>query len=123
MYGKIENGELIIAPNPIRLNLFVEALGEERNFQVFNPRPEQYVQAGYLEVIEEPYPEEEGKYFIETYVEEDGKIVGKWVEADPPVIEPTPFELLSNRVMVTEEQITDTQLALCEVYEMLVKEA
>lgn len=121
MYGKLENGELIIAPNPIRLNLFVEALGEERNFQVFNPRPEQYAQAGYLEVIEEPYPEEEGKYFVETYIEEDGKIVGKWVESEPPVIEPTPFELLSNRVMVTEEQITDTQLALCEVYEMLVK--
>lgn len=120
MYGKLENGELTIAPNPIRLNLFVEALGEEGNFQVFNPRPEQYAQAGYLEIIEEAYPEEEGKYYIETYVEEDGKIIGKWVEADPPVIEPTPLELLSNRVTVTEEQITDTQLALCEVYEMLV---
>ena len=120
MYGKLENGELIIAPNSIRLNLFVESLGEERPFQVFNPRPEQYAQAGYLEVIEEPYPEEEGKYFIETYVEEDGKIIGKWVEADPPVIEPTPIEVLSNRVTVTEQQIIDTQLGLCEVYEMLI---
>lgn len=108
MFGKFTDGKFEFAPNPLRTE----------EYTIYNPRPEKYIEEGYLEVVELNYPTEvaEDKYYIKNYVERDGKIYGEWVEGEMPMHTPS----LEERVAIAEAQITDTQLALCEVYEMLI---
>ena len=105
MFGKFTDGKFEFAPNPLRTE----------EYTIYNPRPEKYIEEGYLEVIELEYPTEDG-YFVKNYVEREGKIYGEWVKAEKPIAIPT----LEERVTAVEARVTDTQLALCEVYEMVV---
>ena len=80
MYGKIIDGKLVTAPNPITIG----------KYRVHNPRSEHYEAEGYLEVIEIEYPSETDKYYEKQYVEREGKIYGEWVETEAPeATEPT----------------------------------
>ena len=92
MYGKIIDGRLVIAPNPMVANI-TNKNGETRTYKIYNPRPEQYEAEGYLEIVETDYPSTD-KYYEKRYIERDGKIYGEWVEAEAPeapeVPEPTP---------------------------------
>lgn len=64
---------------------------------VFNPTDEMMLNAGYLPVIEQEYPEvEEGFYAEPRYAEQDGQIVQVWeaMELPPEPDELTPDEAL-----------------------------
>ena len=104
MYGKIINGNFSPAPNPMVVG----------KYKVYNPSPEIYTSQGYLEIIETA-PPADGKNYTKTYRELNGVICIEWIEAEkserPPVLE--------ERVSAIEAQVTDTQLALCELYEAL----
>ncbi len=97
MYGKIIDGKLMLAPNPLVTDRVNKTTGTVGKYKVYNPKPEQYEDEGYLKIIETEYPEVfEGdfKYYKKHYVERDGKIYGEWVEAEAPEVpeetEPTP---------------------------------
>lgn len=105
MYGKIREGKLVLAPNPM-------AVGK---YKVYNPLPAQYEAEGYLKIIETERPVDAGKHYEKEYSEKDGAIYALWVEASMP--ERTPA--LEDRILAVEAQMTDTQLALCELYEAL----
>ena len=105
MYGKIIDRQLVIAPNPIIVD----------EYKIYNPKPEEYAAEGYIEVIESEPPAEANKHYEKSYAERNGKIYGEWVEAEAPKHAPA----LEERVSAIEAQITDTELALCELYEVL----
>ena len=69
MFGKIENGALVLAPKVIKLDDMV----------CYNPTDEILCEAGYLPVVNTPRPD--GNY-VESWEEKDGKIVCVWVESD-----------------------------------------
>ncbi len=117
MYGKLENGNLIPAPKTISIYGQVH----------YHPSDILYRQCGFLPIEETPYPEvdeENPKYYAETYVEQDGKIVKVWIETELP--EPIPQEStvedkiaeLSSRISAVEQNDTTIELALTELYEM-----
>ena len=105
MYGKFIDGKLTLAPNPI-------TVGE---YRVYNPSSEQYAAEGFLEIVEAEHPAETDKYYEKRYFEREGKIFAEWIEVEAPVREPA----LEERILAVEAQMTDTQLALCELYEAL----
>ena len=105
MYGKIIDGKLELASNPMTVG----------KYKIYNPRPEQYEAEGYLKIIAAEYPTDADKLYVREYAEQDGAIYEVWVEAKIP--ERTPS--LEERVSVVESQITDTELALCGLYEAL----
>ena len=104
MYGKIINGSFFSAPNPM-------VVGE---YKVYNPGPEVYTSHGYLE-ISETNPPDDGKNYTKVYREHNGVICIDWIEAEKSERHP----VLEERVSAIEAQVTDTQLALCELYEAL----
>lgn len=87
-YGTMKDGVPVLAPNPLHVD----------GYFVYNPMDEQYAAAGYLPIIETPYPEtsegEEPLYYIEKWAEENGQIVRIWTETEPPepVIQPPTLE-------------------------------
>lgn len=106
MYGKFISGKFVSAPNPL----------VSGNRKIYNPRSEDYIADGYTEVIEAEYPENiDGKYYEKKYELRDGVIYAVWEEAERS----TPPANLGDRVSAIEAQVTDTQLALCELYEAL----
>ena len=114
MYGKIIDGMLVLAPNPMLADIRNEETGETARYKVYNPRPEQYEAEGYLEVIETDYPEVaygEVKYYEKHYVERDGKIYGEWVEAETPEM-PEPTPTADERITALEEKTDDLGEAL-----------
>ena len=104
MYGKIINGSFFPAPNPIVIG----------NYKTYTPSPEVYASRGYLEV-KETNPPDDSKNYTKTYREHNGVIYIEWIEAEKSERHP----LLEERVSAIEAQVTDTQLALCELYETL----
>lgn len=123
MYGKIIDGKLAPAPNPMLADIRNEETGETARYKVYNPRPEQYEAEGYLEIIETEYPEasegEADKYYEKLYIERDGKIYGEWVETEAPEApeetEPTPT--VEERVADLEEKTDDLGEALNMILE------
>ena len=105
MYGKIIGRKFVPAPNPMVID----------GYKVYNPDPEQYEAEEFLEVVEAEYPMESGKHYEKKYSAREGKILAEWVEVEAPVREPA----LDERILAVEAQMTDTQLALCELYEAL----
>ena len=117
MFRTLKDGILIPAPKAI--NADIEIDGIIRRARVYNPKPEHYKSAGYLEVIEADYPEvDEGdvRYFEKVYTERDGVIYGEWVEMDPPEPE-TPTPTLEERTAALEEEVSD----LGEAIHMIVE--
>lgn len=77
-YGTLIDGVPVMAPNPIHTD----------GFQIYNPTDVQYAAAGYLPIIETPYPntaeDETPKYYAASWQVQDGQIVRVWTEAEPP---------------------------------------
>lgn len=105
MYGKIIDGRLVIAPNPMMIG----------GYKIYNPKPEQYDNKGYLEIVEIDYPDTD-KYYEKQYVERDGKIYGEWVEAEIPDV-PTPTPTADERITALEEKTDDLDEALNMILE------
>lgn len=97
-YGTLTDGKLVFAPNPLTVGLF----------NVHNPSGEIYAAAGYLPIVDTPYPQpdepidsEDLKYYVHSWEERGGRIVGVWTEAEPPVPDPVP-PTLEERVSAVE---------------------
>ena len=109
MYGKIIDGKLVSAPNPMISG----------NYKIYNPKPEHYKAEGHLEVIETEYPEVaegEVKYYEKHYVERNGKIYGEWVEAEAPDV-PEHIPTAEERITVLEGEVDDLGEALDMILE------
>ena len=120
MYGKIIDGKLVFAPNPMLADIRNEETGETARYKVYNPRSEQYEAEGYLEVIETEYPEasegEAVKCYEKRYIERDGKIYGEWVETEAPDV-PEPKPSLEERTSALEVEVNDLGEALNMILE------
>lgn len=117
MFGTLKDGILIPAPKAIDAD--VEIDGVVRRARVYNPKPEHYKSAGYLEVIETDYPEvaeDDIRYFEKVYTDRDGAIYGEWVEVDPPEPE-TPTLTLEDRTAALEVEVSDLGEALHMIVE------
>lgn len=118
MYGKLINGQIVPAPNPMHVN----------RGKVYNPSAYLYASVGYKPIIDTPQPEqpEDGStvYYASHWEEIDGEIVRVWTETDPPEPEPVPVpreltpaenrELAYNTVACVEwdgDMLTVTQAA------------
>ena len=101
MYGKLIGGKFQAAPNPITIGVKTIA----------NPTADILSQQGYLPVITTNPPNNDGCYYTPVYFERDGKICQEWEE-----------HKIDNDDKLTklEEQITDVQEALCEIYEQII---
>lgn len=105
MFGTLKDGILIPAPKAIDADIEID--GVVRRARVYNPKPEHYKSAGYLEVIEADYPEvteDDTRYFEKVYTEREGAIYGEWVEMDPPEPE-TPTPTLEERTTALEGSV------------------
>lgn len=71
MYGKIENGALVLAPRKIKIDGGI----------CYNPDVKLLAEAGYLPVVNAPYPQD-GCEYAETWEEKDGEIVCVWVKSE-----------------------------------------
>ncbi len=99
MYGKLENGSLIIAPKDV-------IFGEKR---VFNPSEDILSELGYLPVAATPMPEvEDGCYASPSWEEKDEQIVKVWTVLPIEPSEPT----IEERVGTLELDVTETKEAL-----------
>ena len=118
MYGKLINGQILPAPNPLHVN----------RGMVYNPSGYLYSAVGYKPIVDTPQPEqpEDGTevYYASHWEEIDGEIVRVWTETDPPEPEPVPVpkeltpaenrELAYNTNLVIEwdsDMLTVTQAA------------
>lgn len=80
MYGKIEGGIFIEAPNPMIIHI-----PEIGDFLTANPTDQMYADAGYLPVELSPEPAEAGKIAVPEYEIVDDRIVQSWrIEPAPP---------------------------------------
>ena len=118
MYGKIIDGKLVLAPDPMLADIRNEETGETARYKVYNPRPEQYEAEGYLEIVETDYPDTD-KHYKKRYIERHGKIYGEWVEAEAPEVpeETEPVPTVEERVADLEERTDDLGEALNMILE------
>lgn len=82
-YGKLINGNIVPAPNPLHVN----------RGMIYNPSGYIYESVGYKPIVDTPVPEpEEGTevYYTSHWEEQDGKIVRVWTETGPPEPETVP---------------------------------
>lgn len=108
MFGRIENGRLIPAPRVINADRIID--GKPCVVRVYNPKADDLKKAGYLEIIESPYPEDDTKYYEKVYTEKDGSIVGAWVEREAP-----------QKAVTLEERVSDCENALIELAEIITE--
>lgn len=104
MFGNLIDGNLIYAPSTLVLD----------GMRHYHPTDEMYVNQGYLQVIDTPYPEvveSEEKYYISSWEEVDGQIVKVWEESEPP-IEPTPTPTNEERISRLETNLETTMQAV-----------
>lgn len=67
MYGKIENGGLIYAPNPLTVD----------GKKIYNPTDEVLKRAGYKKLVQMPYPQD-GKHYCVAHEESETDITMAW---------------------------------------------
>lgn len=102
MYGKVENGDFIYAPNPAKHN------GQTH----YNPSAKVLLEMGYKPIIDTPPPEStDGKYYTSHYEEQGENIVKVWTETEPPAPVVVPYEY---RVVarIREAYSVDDELAI-----------
>lgn len=102
-YGKIENGILIYAPQRIVLN----------GMQIFNPKPEQLIQAGYKEIRYTDMPEEpapDGQHYEAHYEDKEDYIEQVWELAE--TIPEEPVKTLEERVTGLEQAVQNVEYAI-----------
>ena len=84
MYGKLINGQIVPAPNPLHVN----------RSMVYNPSGYIYESVGYKPIVDTPMPETaedaEPVYYASHWEEIDGEIVRVWTETEPPAEETAP---------------------------------
>ena len=68
MYGKLIDGKLQLAPNPIVVD----------KMTIANPSENILIEQEYLPILNSESPKEEGYYFTPYYEVEDNVIVQKW---------------------------------------------
>lgn len=120
-YGTLTGGQPVPAPNPLRRGLNV----------IFNPPGEAYEEAGYLPIVETPYPDvsdlDTAPYYTPSWVELGGQIVRVWTESAPPEPAPEqPDKLTQLEMAVAElgarmdEQNTANQVAIAELADAML---
>lgn len=85
MYGKLINGQIVPAPNPLHVN----------RSMVYNPSGYIYESVGYKPIVDTPMPEpEDGTevYYTSHWEEQAGQIVRIWEETEQPESELFPAE-------------------------------
>lgn len=97
MYGKLLEGCLHPAPNPMQVG----------DMLVANPTAEMYADAGYLLVELVPEPVETGKIAVAEYAIRDSKIVQNWRMEDAPPAKPTPDEKIAALLAAIEGGLSD----------------
>lgn len=112
MYGKIIDNRLQIAPNPVVMD----------DKTIANPSGDILVQLGYLPVITKTEPDfVDGYYYKPIYTENDSKIHQGWekhkLDDETEIDE---LAQIKEQVNKNTKDITDTQEALCELYETVV---
>ena len=91
-YAKLNNSALEYAPRTI-------TVGQTH----YNPTPESWLsENGYLPVTETAYPSD-GKYYVGSWVEQDGQIVRTWTEAEAPETPASDTEVLNAMIGVSED--------------------
>lgn len=100
MYGKFENGHLVVAPNDIIID----------DKRIINPDDETLISLGWLPVVvtEEPVVEEGFKAVISHYEEQDGQLVSIWAITELSEVELS----ISERIAILEEELTATKILL-----------
>ena len=75
-YGKLVDGQLVPAPNPLRL----------RNGEVYDPSGYLYTAVGYKLIVDTPMPKvpADSSNFTSHWEERDGQIVRVWTEIGHP---------------------------------------
>ena len=118
MLYKIINGGLSCEPETLRIDGKIitnfdksEELQKKYGYKELKEVdvPEYNLETEYIEVIRYEYTED-GEYIIPVY--EVKKL------EDKPV-EPKPMPTLDNRVTTLEEELTETQIAVAEVFELV----
>lgn len=90
-YAKLNSGTLEYAPSTV-------TVGQTH----YNPTPASWLEEhGYLPVIETAYPQD-GKYYVGSWVEQDGNIVRVWMEEEAPETPATDTEVLNAMTGVGE---------------------
>lgn len=97
-YGKVSDGNLILAPHKIALD----------GMQIFNPTEEQLLSAGYKTITETDAPE--GQHYESTYTDAGDTIMQGWelVENQPSEVGKT----LDERVTALEHNQGTLEAAL-----------
>ena len=115
---KVVNGQLYPAPETYRdgkkiITNFDKNKGQQKKYGYKELKevdvPEYNSETEYIEVIRYEYTEDE-EYIIPIY--EVKKL------EDKPV-EPKPMPTIDNRVTTLEEELTETQMAVAEVFELV----
>ena len=115
---KVVNGQLYPAPETYRdgkkiITNFDKNKGQQKKYGYKELKevdvPEYNLETEYIEVIRYEYTED-GEYIVPVY--EVKKL------EDKPV-EPKPMPTLDNRVTTLEEELTETQIAVAEVFELV----
>ena len=115
---KVVNGQLYPAPETYRdgkkiITNFDKNKGQQKKYGYKELKevdvPEYNLETEYIEVIRYEYTED-GEYIIPVY--EVKKL------EDKPV-EPKPMPTIDNRVTTLEEELTETQMAVAEVFELV----
>lgn len=88
-FAKLINGRIEHAPKTIVL--------PDGRYRC-NPLPEDYIQAGWKELVETPMPSKEGFYFVSSWTETETQIIKEWTEKPIPTPEES-FESMFSRIM------------------------
>ena len=110
-YGKLTDGVLVPAPTPLCWG----------GFKTYNPSDALCAEAGYLPIVETPYPETaegEAKYYTSSWEEQEGQIVQIWTETDAPepaADSPTWQETTDSRLTSLESTVDALIVAQLEV--------
>lgn len=112
MYGKIIDNRLQIAPNPVVMD----------DKTIANPSGDILTQLGYLPVVTKNEPAfADGYYYKSVYTENEGNIYQDWekhkLDDETEIDE---LAQIKEQVNKNTKDITDTQEALCELYETVV---
>lgn len=106
-YAKLIDGELILAPNPIKVG----------DSYIGNPPGSVYEAEGYKPVVyaDDPGDAPTGYYWAEIWTEEDGNIQQGWVLVETPISEEEALVRYSNELTGAEDE------TLAEATETLIK--
>ena len=107
MYGKLIDGKLQIAPNPLK----------DDGKTIANPSEEMLLKQGYMPVLFTEQPCREGYYYIACYKVENNQIIQYWQEYK---VDET--KTLEDRLITLEQTAETTAMAVEELIEIVLGE-